>query len=137
MPHAAPRFVDVPDGLMLTQSWPGSPNRSRRVQVIYYQHHADRVRRTLRGIDEQVGKADTGKVPVMRNWFITPASGRQERDHELATKACALTGGQAWLHKTSRPVTGCHPCATAPRPIPVDRACCTLKRGSEIPENST
>ena len=38
---------------------PPGPNRpARRDQVIYYQYRADRARRTLRGIDEQVAKAE-------------------------------------------------------------------------------
>jgi hypothetical protein len=48
------------------------PNGGRRNQVIYYQYRHDRVRRTLRGIDEQVRKAEqavAGEVPVKRNWF--------------------------------------------------------------------
>jgi hypothetical protein len=42
-------------------------------QVIYYQYRHDRARRTLRGIDEQVRKAEqavAGKVAVKRNRFI-------------------------------------------------------------------
>jgi hypothetical protein len=45
------------------------PNDDRRDQVIYYQYKADRARWTLRGIDEQVTKAEkavAGKVPVKR-----------------------------------------------------------------------
>ena len=54
----------------------------RRDKVIYYQYRADRARRTLRGIDEQVAKAEkavAGKVPVKRNRFITPDRRHQER----------------------------------------------------------
>ena len=42
--------------------------------MIYYQYRHDRARRTLRGIDEQVGKAEkavAGKVSVKRNRFIS------------------------------------------------------------------
>ena len=45
----------------------------RRDQWIYYQFKADRARRTLRGIDEQVakaGRAIAGLAPVKRNRFI-------------------------------------------------------------------
>ena len=41
--------------------------------MIYYQFRADRARRTLRGIDEQVAKAAkavAGLAPVKRNRFI-------------------------------------------------------------------
>ncbi|EUA16068.1 transposase DDE domain protein [Mycobacterium xenopi 4042] len=51
----------IPDGLVLSQPWPatssekacGIPDR-----VIYYQFRHDRARRTMRGIDEQVAKAE-------------------------------------------------------------------------------
>jgi len=62
-----------PDGLILTQPWPTGPRDLRRDQVIYYQYRAERARRTLHGIDEQVAKAEravAGKAPVKRNRFI-------------------------------------------------------------------
>lgn len=58
----------------INQRWPASANGTSRDEVIYYQYRADRARRTLRGIDEQIGKAERavdGKVPVKRNRFIT------------------------------------------------------------------
>ncbi len=64
----------MPDGLILTQPWPAGGADKRRDQVIYYQYKADRARRTLRGIDEQVAKAEravAGKAPVKRNRFVT------------------------------------------------------------------
>ena len=50
---------DIPDGHIFTQPWPAGPRRQAAAdQVIYYQYKADRARRTLRGIDEQVAKAE-------------------------------------------------------------------------------
>lgn len=49
---------DIPDGHIFTQPWPAGATDKRRDQVIYYQYKADRARRTLRGIDEQVAKAE-------------------------------------------------------------------------------
>ena len=66
----------VPDGLVLTQPWPAtSTEKARGIpdRVIYYQFRHDRARRTLRGIDEQVAKAERavdGKAPVKRNRYI-------------------------------------------------------------------
>jgi hypothetical protein len=66
----------------LTQPWPVTDTQKaqgRRDKVIYHQYKADRARRTLRGIDEQVTKAEkavAGKVPVKRNRFITLAGGQ-------------------------------------------------------------
>jgi len=46
----------IPDGLTLTQPWPRGANSTRRDQLIYYQYRADRGRRALKGIDEQIAK---------------------------------------------------------------------------------
>jgi hypothetical protein len=57
---------EIPDGHIFTQPWPAGPSGGRRDQVIYYQHRHDRARRTLRGIDEQVAKAQNavaGEAP--------------------------------------------------------------------------
>src|SRR5690606_26923938 len=64
---------EIPDGHIFTQPWPAGPADKRRDQTIYYQYRHDRARRTLRGIDEQVAKAEkavAGKVAVKRNRFI-------------------------------------------------------------------
>ena len=82
----------VPDGLVLTQPWPAtSAEKARGIpdRVIHYQYRHDRARRTLRGIDEQVAKAQRavdGHAPVKRNRYIqlTGATKSVNRD----------TGGQ-------------------------------------------
>ena len=59
----------IPDGHIFTQPWPAASTGSRRDQVIYYQYKAERARRTLHGIDEQVAKAAkavAGLAPVKR-----------------------------------------------------------------------
>jgi transposase len=62
----------IPDQLVLTQPWPAtSSEKSRGIpdRVVYYQFRHDRARRTLRGIDEQVAKAEKavdGHAPVKR-----------------------------------------------------------------------
>jgi hypothetical protein len=50
----------IPDGLVPTQPWPStSAERAHGIpdRVIHYQYGHDRARRTLRGIDEQIAKA--------------------------------------------------------------------------------
>jgi hypothetical protein len=76
---------DIPDGHIFTQPWPAGPTSKRRDQMIYYQYRADRARRALRGIDEQVAKAAkavAGLAPVKRNRFIAldGAAKRVNRD---------------------------------------------------------
>jgi hypothetical protein len=66
------------------------PSSKRRDQVIYYQYRADRARRTLRGIDEQVTRAakavaglarssGTGSSPSTARSRASTASSRQRR----------------------------------------------------------
>ena len=81
---------------------PGPPGRrgGRRDQVIYYQYKADRARRTLRGIDEQVGKAEkavAGNAPVKRNRFIRLTGGTRGVNRELEAKARGLAGLKGYV----------------------------------------
>ena len=101
----------IPDGHIFTQPWPAGPNGRRRDQVIYYQYRHDRARRTLRGIDEQVRKAEqavAGKVPVKRNRFIQLSGGTRSVNRDLEEKARALAGPEG-LHHQPAGLPGRHP----------------------------
>jgi len=90
----------IPDGHIFTQPWPAGPNGGRRDQVIYYQYRHDRARRTLRGIDEQVTKAEkavAGRAPVKRNRFIQLSGGTRSVNRELEAKARALAGLKGYI----------------------------------------
>jgi hypothetical protein len=96
----------IPDGHVFTQPWPASGSDNRRNQVIYYQYRADRARRTLRGIDEQVTKAEkavAGKVPVKRNRFIKLAGATKSVNRELEAKARGLAGLKGYLTNLDNP----------------------------------
>jgi hypothetical protein len=100
--------VGVPDGLTLTQPWPGGANSTRRDQVIYYQYRADRARRSLRGIDEQIAKAEravAGKVPVKRNRFISLSGGEKSVNRELEAKARTLAGWKSYITNITAPTS--------------------------------
>jgi hypothetical protein len=58
---------EIPDGHVFVQPWPADPSSKRRDQWIYYQYRADRARRTLRGIDEQVAKAAKAVAGLARS----------------------------------------------------------------------
>jgi transposase len=91
---------EIPDGHIFTQPWPAGPNGGRRDQVIYYQYRHDRARRTLRGIDEQVRKAEqavAGNVPVKRNRFVQLSGGTRSVNRELEEKARALAGLKGYV----------------------------------------
>ncbi len=100
---------DMPDGHVFTQPWPATQAqkaRGRRDKTIYYQYRADRARRTLRGIDEQVAKAEkavAGKVPVKRNRFITLAGGEKSVNRALEAKARGLAGLKGYTTNITDP----------------------------------
>lgn len=92
----------VPDGLVLTQPWPAtSAEKTRGIpdRVVYYQFRADRARRTLRGIDEQVRKAQhavDGHAPVKRNRFIQLTGASKSVNRTLEAKTRALAGWKGY-----------------------------------------
>ncbi|OBI94121.1 transposase, partial [Mycobacterium alsense] len=92
------RGEQVPDGQIFTQPWPAtSAEKARGIpdRVIYYQYRHDRARRTLRGIDEQVAKAEhavDGKAPVKRNRFIKLSGATKSVNRDLEAKARGLAG---------------------------------------------
>jgi transposase len=98
-----------PDGLLLTQPWPATDSQKaqgHRDKVIYYQYKHDRARRALRGIDEQVAKAEkavAGTVPVKRNRFITLAGGQKSVNRDLEAKARALAGWKGYITNINNP----------------------------------
>ena len=89
---------DVADQQIFTQPWPAtSAEKARGVadRVIYYQYRHDRARRTLRGIDEQIAKAEkavAGKIAVKRNRFITLTGADKSVNRVLEAKARQLAG---------------------------------------------
>jgi Transposase DDE domain len=91
----------IPDGLVLTQPWPStSTEKARGIpdRVIYYQYRHDRARRTLRGIDEQVAKAERaveGKAPVKRNRYIQLTGATKSVNRALEDKTARWRGGRA------------------------------------------
>jgi hypothetical protein len=98
--------VEPADGQVFTQPWPAGPTDNRRDQVIYYQYSADRARRTLRGIDEQIGKAEkavAGKIPVKRNRFVQLTGADKSVNRALEAKARALAGFKGYVTNIDNP----------------------------------
>jgi hypothetical protein len=91
---------DLADGQVFIQPWPAGPNDRRRDQVIYYQYKSDRARRTLRGIDEQIAKAEkavAGTVAVKRNRFVQLSGGTRSVNRALEVKARSLAGLKGYV----------------------------------------
>jgi len=90
----------IADGQIFTQRWPAAPSDKRRDHVFHYQWKADRARRTLRGIDEQVTKAEkavAGKIAVKRNRFITLKGGQKAVNRDLEARARDLAGFKGYV----------------------------------------
>jgi hypothetical protein len=97
---------EIPDGHVFTQPWPATAKEKRRDQVIYYRYSAGRARRTLKGIDEQIRKAESavaGKTPVKRNRFVTLKAAKKTVNRDLEAKARALAGIKAYVTNIEDP----------------------------------
>lgn len=90
----------IPDGQVFTQPWPAGPADKRKDQVRYYQYSHDRARRTLKGIDEQVRKAEqavAGRTAVKRNRFVKLTNTTKSVNRALEAKARALAGIKGYV----------------------------------------
>jgi hypothetical protein len=98
--------VEMGDQQVWVQPMPAAPNDKRRDHAIFYQYRADRARRTLRGIDEQVAKAAqavAGKVPVKRNRFVQITGGTKELNQHLINKTRSLAGLKGYVTNLPNP----------------------------------
>src|SRR6476620_6265612 len=92
----------VPDALVLTQPWSStSAEKARGIpdRLIHYQYRDDRARRTLRGIDEQVAKAQravAGHAPDRRNRYIQLSGATKSVNRQLEAKTRALAGWKGY-----------------------------------------
>jgi hypothetical protein len=86
---------DIPDGQVFTQPWPAAASDKRRDHTFFYAYSADRARRTLHGIDQQVAKAEkavAGKIAVKRNRFVKLTGATKTVNRDLEARARALAG---------------------------------------------
>ena len=88
------------DGMVLTQPVIMGPKADQRRRATFYQYKADRARRTLHGIDQQVAKAEkavAGQAPIKRNRFVTLTGGTRTVNRDLETRARALAGWKPYI----------------------------------------
>ena len=77
----------IPDGHMFPSRGRRGRTSRRRDQVIYYQYRADRARRTLRGIDEQVAKAEKAVAGKRRSSATGSSPYRRRRESSTANSS--------------------------------------------------
>ena len=97
---------DPVDQMILTQPWARGSLEAQQSETIYYQYRADRARRSLRGIDEQVRKAAdavAGKTAVKRNRFVRLEGGSKSVNRELEAKTRTLAGWKAYITNLEHP----------------------------------
>jgi hypothetical protein len=85
---------------VFVQPWPAGPADKRRDHTFIYQYRADRARRTLRGIDQQVAKAEkavAGKTAVKRNRYVRLTGATKTVDRALEAKNRALAGIKGYV----------------------------------------
>jgi len=94
------------DGQIWVQPLPATAKDGRKDHTVVYQYRADRARRTLRGIDEQLAKAQKaveGKAAVKRNRFVQLSGGTKSINHELVTKSRELAGLKGYVTNLANP----------------------------------
>lgn len=104
--HQAHPDTQIPDGHIFVQPWPAGPADKHRDQTIFYQYRADRARRTLRGIDQQIAKAENavaGKTPVKRNRYVHLAGATKSVNRTLEAKNRALAGIKGYVTNVPDP----------------------------------
>ena len=91
---------EIPDGHVFTQPWPAAPSDKRRDHTYFYRYRADRARRTLRGIEQQVTKAENavaGKTPIKRNRYVRLTGATKSVNRALEAKNRALAGIKGYI----------------------------------------
>ncbi|WP_407567276.1 IS1634 family transposase [Polymorphospora sp. A560] len=98
--------AEIPDGHVFVQPWPAGRGDNRRDHTFFYQYKADRARRTLRGIDTQIAKAENaveGRTPVKRNRYVRLTGATKSVNRTLEAKNRALAGIKGYVTNLPNP----------------------------------
>ena len=96
----------VADGQIFVQPMIMGTKADPRRRTIFYQYRADRARRALKGIDQQIGKAEkavAGQTPVKRNRFVQLTGATKSVNRTLEAKARALAGLKGYVTNLESP----------------------------------
>jgi Transposase DDE domain len=95
----------IPDGQVF-QPWAMGPKADQPSRTIFYQYRADRARRTLRGISQQISKAENavaGQKAVKRNRFVQLTGATKTINRELEASARARVGLKGYITNLEAP----------------------------------
>jgi hypothetical protein len=97
----------IADGQIFTQPTIMGTKADPRRRTIFYQYRADRARRTLKGIDQQIAKAEkavaAGPAAVKRNRFVQLSGGTRQVNRDLEAKARGLAGLKGYVTNLQAP----------------------------------
>jgi transposase len=96
----------IPDGQVFVQPTLMGPKADLRRRTIFYQYRTDRAKRTLKGIDQQIAKAEqavAGKTAVKRNRFVQLTGATKTINRDLETKARNLAGVKGYVTNLHAP----------------------------------
>jgi hypothetical protein len=96
----------IGDGQIFTQPLIGGTKADPRRRTVFYQYRADRAHRTLKGIDQQIAKAEkaiAGQAAIKRNRFVQLSGGTRTVNRDLETKARALAGLKGYVTNLVNP----------------------------------
>jgi hypothetical protein len=96
----------IGDGQIFTQPTIMGTKADPRRRTIFYQHRADRARRTLKGIDAQIAKAEkavAGQAAVKRNRFVQLTGATKTINRSLEAKARSLAGLKGYVTNLEAP----------------------------------
>ena len=96
----------IGDGQIFVQPWVMGPKTYPRKRTIFYQYRADRARRTLKGIDQQIAKAEkavAGQAAVKRNRFVQLTGATKTINRTLEAKARSLAGLKGYVTNLEAP----------------------------------
>jgi len=96
----------IGDGQIFVQPWVMGTKTDPRKRTIFYQYRADRAKRTLKGIDQQIAKAEkavAGQAAVKRNRFVHLTGATKTINRSLEAKARALAGLKGYVTNLKAP----------------------------------
>ena len=98
----------IPDRHLFTQQIVQGVKADLRRRTVFYQYSHDRGRRTLKGIDTQVAKAEkavAGQADVKRNRFVLLTGAKKSINRDLEAKARALAGLKGYVTNLDNPTS--------------------------------
>ena len=96
----------IGDAQIFLQPWVMGTKTDPRKRTIFYQYRADRARRTLQGIDQQIANAEkavAGQAAVKRNRFVQLTGATKTINRTLEAKARALAGLKGYVTNLEAP----------------------------------